>query len=885
MSQPSPQKGGGTSTPMMKQYLSIKGNHPDAILFFRMGDFYEMFMEDAVKAADVLKIALTSRDKGKANSVPMCGIPYHAAESYITKLVRAGFKVAICDQVEDPRKAKGLVKREVTRVVTPGTVVEDSLLDAGEPSYLASILRDQEAVGLALLDVTSGDFRAVQWASDRADGELDMVLAQFSPKEILLPDDDQHGDHDGHITRIDGFRFQEDLARQTLHDFFGVSTLEGYGLVDMPLAVAAAGTVLWYIKEVHGRELGNIGSIRPITGEDRLILDRTSLKNLEILRSQMDNMREGSLLDVMDMTVTPQGARLLKENIVRPLSEPHDIDHRLDLVEEFVRDILLRGRVREVLRGVSDLDRILSRLCAGTVSPRDLVALRRTLDEVPVMRELLGDLDSDLGEEILERTEEIPDLRVLLTRSLAENPPAVMKDGGVILEGYSEELDELRSLSRDGKRYISGLEKQERERTKIPSLKIGFNRVFGYYIEVTKTHSDLVPETYIRKQTLVNAERYVNQEIKEMEERILNAEEKMAILEREIFEGIKEDVMKHIREVKRTATALARIDLFSALAELAHISGYSRPTILENDTMMRISISGGRHPVVEKMDLGESFVPNDAFLDAEENRLLVITGPNMAGKSTFMRQVALIVIMAQMGSFVSATEAVISPVDRIFTRVGAADVLTKGLSTFMVEMVETADILNNATSRSLVVLDEIGRGTSTFDGISIAWAVAEYLLSRDKVGCRTLFATHYHEMTELALTQEGVKNYNVAIREWGEKLVFLRKVQEGPADGSYGIQVAGLAGLPKKVIDRSRVILRNLEESALDTSGRPVLATGVREEDPVRLETGSEQEQIGLFPAGGRGKEFLREIEGMELDEMTPLDAMNFLAELKKRYG
>ncbi len=877
------QKSGGTTTPMMRQYLSIKREHPDAILFFRMGDFYEMFLEDAVKAADILKIALTSRDKGKENSVPMCGVPYHAAESYLTKLVRAGLKVAICDQVEDPRRAKGLVKREVTRIVTPGTAVEEALLEADEPSYLASILRDQKGIGLALLDVTTGDFRAVEWSNASAERELDMALARFSPREILLPEDDNLTNHGGHVTKVEAFHFQEDLAQQTLLDFFEVTTLEGYGLIGMPLAVRAAGSILWYIGEVHGGAMGHIRTPRPIVSDNVLILDRTSLKNLEILRSQMEGKREGSLLDVMDRTVTPQGARLLKEYLVHPLRDLAVINHRLDLVGELVHGVLLRGRIRTVLRGVSDVDRILSRLCAGTVSPRDLVALRRTLDEIPLLRELLADLDSDLGDDILARMGEIPDLQELLANSLVEEPPAGIRQGGVILDGYSDELDEVRSLARDGKKFISDLEVRERERTRIPSLKVGFNKVFGYFIEVTNAHRDLVPEDYIRKQTLVNAERYVNQELKEMEERILTAEERMIILERDIFETIKSGVMDHISGLQRIAKGISEIDVFSSLAELAHTSGYQRPTILDEDPMMRISITNGRHPVVEKVDLGESFVPNDAYLDAGENRLLVITGPNMAGKSTFMRQVALMVVMAQMGSFVPAEEALISPVDRIFTRVGAADVLTKGLSTFMVEMVETADILNNATGQSLVILDEIGRGTSTFDGISIAWAVAEHLLSHEKVGCRTLFATHYHELTELALTREGVKNYNVAIREWGERLVFLRRVQEGAADGSYGIQVAGLAGLPDDVIERAKTILGNLEKSALDASGQPVLASGGSPRESSDSEPG--QEQMGLFKPDGRGRDLLREIRNMNLEEMTPLEAINTLAELKKKYG
>jgi len=867
---------------MMKQYLSIKGQHPDAILFFRMGDFYEMFMDDAVHAAGILKIALTSRDKGKEDAVPMCGVPYHAAEGYLNKLVQAGHKVAICEQVEDPAKARGLVKREVTRVVTPGTAVEDALLEASEPSYLAAVIQSGTDAGLALVDVSTGDFRLAQMSGDDAPMELLAALAQFAPREMLLPMDAEAPETKSHLTRLDGYRFQTDLAEEALKHFFGVKTLAGFGIESMALAVGAAGAAISYLEEVHPAGLKHIAGIRPIAALEGLVLDEITLKNLEIVEPMHGSGREGSLFNLLDGTVTPQGARRLREVIVRPLRDPAVIDARLDLVQELVDDPVLRGRIRLALRKVSDVHRILSRISSGTASPRDMAALRDTLQELPHLRGLLSELDSDLGEEVWSRMHEIDDLRDILVRAVVDIPAATMKDGGVIREGYDSDLDELRALARDGKSFISSLENREREQTKIPSLKVGFNRVFGYYLEVTNAHKDLVPDHFIRKQTLVNAERFITQELKEMEDSILSAQERMLRRERDLFQGLGGKVLEHISALQETGTSLADSDLFCSLAELAHNSGYCRPVILENDPERRISITGGRHPVLESLDLGENFVPNDVFLDSTDSRLMVITGPNMAGKSTYMRQVALIVLMAQAGSFVPASEAIISPVDRIFTRIGASDVLTRGLSTFMVEMIETAGIVNNVSADSLVILDAIGRGTSTFDGISIAWATAEYLLEGPGKGCRTMFATHYHELTELPLEKEGVRNCNVAIREWGSRLVFLRKVREGPADRSYGIQVARLAGLPEKVVQRASAILENLEETALDRKGRPVIVAGQTKAPPY-LDLQSDQEpQMNLFSERGK---LMEELAKADLNSMTPIEALNFMMRLKKRFS
>ena len=872
----------GADTPMMKQYLSIKRQHPESILFFRMGDFYEMFMEDAVTASRVLKIALTSRDKGKDTAVPMCGVPHHAAESYLTRLVKAGHKVAICDQVEDPRTAKGLVKRQVTRVVTPGTAVEDGLLEAGEPSYLASMVGNGNGVGFAVLDVSTGDFRVAQWEGDGAEEQARLGIDQFSPREILLAEEDGRAIDGPYVTRVEGFRFDDLSADEALRQVYGVHTLEGFGIQDMPLARAAAGAILWYVGEVYSARLTHLKPIRPLAADDRMILDGTSLRNLEILRSTDDGTRAGSLLHLMDRTVTSMGARLLKEMVTRPLKDKGALDRRLDLVQEMVTELILRERLRSALKRVPDIERILSRLSAGSAGPRDLLSLRQGLEEIPGIRETLADLDSVLAEELCQGVDELEEVKAFLARSLAEEPPASLKEGGIIREGFSRDLDELRALDADGKRFISGLEDQERRKTGIGSLKVGYNKVFGYYLEVTNAHRDLVPDSYIRKQTLVNAERYVTQELKEMEEKILTARERMIALERELFQEMVGFILKFTRPLQETAASVAGADVFSSLAELAHSSSYCRPEILDDDPLRRISITAGRHPVLESLDMGESFVPNDAYLDSGESSLLMITGPNMAGKSTYMRQVALIVIMAQVGSFVPAKEALISPSDRIFTRVGAADALTKGLSTFMVEMVETAQILNNAGPDSLIVLDEIGRGTSTFDGISIAWAVAERLLEGTAAGCRTLFATHYHELTELALTTDRVKNYNVAIREWGERLVFLRTVQEGPADGSYGIQVARLAGLPTEVIERARVILRNLEESALDVTGSPVLVSS--DHRPPEHASSGDQERLQMEMFRKAEKGLLEELKNLDLDNMTPVEALNELARLKRSY-
>lgn len=872
----SPNKAGGTGTPMMKQYLAIKREHPGAILFYRMGDFYEMFMEDAVLAAEVLKIALTTRDKGKANSIPMCGVPYHAAQTYLTKLVQAGHKVAICDQVEDPSKAKGLVKREVTRIVTPGTVVEDTLLDASEPSYLAAVHGSGDDYGLSLVEVSTGEFLVAGFEGEKGRSRLLSTLAQYDPRETLVPEGwPAAEDLPGYLTSTEPYRFNRDAAEDSLKEFFNVNTLAGFGDKLDGLPLGAAGAALWYLGEVHQGVVAHLRPARTISTDDILVLDENALKNLEILRTSHDGKRDGSLLGVMDNTVTGPGARLLREMLTRPLKSAPEIEARLDLVQELVEEPLLRGRIRTNLRQVCDIERVLSRFAAGSAGPRDAAALSQTMNEIPGLMALMSELNSDLGESVCRGIRDNRDLALYLEGALSTDVPATLRDGGVFKAGHSDELDELRALTSDGRNYLSELEVREKKRTSIPSLKIGYNRVFGYYLEVTNVHKELVPEDWIRKQTLVNAERYITEELKELEEKILSARERMISLERELFDDLTERIKGETSQLQETARGLAMADVFAGLAELAHSSNYARPRLLEDDLEGRVSITEGRHPVLEKLGTGETFVPNDVFLDSGSNRMIILTGPNMAGKSTYMRQIALIVIMAQMGSFVPAQEALISPADRIFTRVGAADLLTKGLSTFMVEMVETADILNNASDKSLVVLDEIGRGTSTFDGISIAWAVAEDLLNGRCAGCRTLFATHFHELTELALTNNGVRNFNVTVREWGEKLVFLHRVQEGPADKSYGISVGRLAGLPEGVVDRAREILANLESHAFDSEGVPVL---VAHEETAGAEPAVSQ--LGLFRENVN--DVIQLMRNADLDNMSPIEALNLLARIKK---
>ncbi len=882
-------------TPLMKQYREIKRRHLDAILLFRMGDFYEMFDQDAVTASKVLEITLTARNKSKGIETPLCGFPHHAAEGYIAKLIRRGFKVAVCEQVEDPKLAKGIVKREVIRVVTPGTVLDSNLLDAKDNNYLASLYPAKDGFGLSFLDISTGDFFMAEVTGAGNLAELDTMLARFTPREIILPrghepDAGLSGllrQYTQAINMYDDWTFDRDTALRTLLDHFKVSSLEGFGCSGMRHGISAACAALRYIEETQKTGLANIGRVQPFLAREYMVLDASCQRNLELVKNIYDGSSKGTLLSVLDFTVTSMGGRKLREWLLNPLMNAGEIEHRLDAAAEFKTDHQLRSELRTALGAVYDLERLISRVSLGAANARDLTALKQSFSAFPDIKQLLSQCESRPVFDMVSGWDGLEDVFELINKSVHDDPPYTLREGKLIKKGFNAELDELRSISSEGKGWIAGIELRERERTGINSLKVSYNRVFGYYIEVTKTNLANVPQDFIRKQTLANAERFITPELKEYEDKVLGAEEKILDLEYRLFQQVRESVAGSTVRIQDMARRLAVLDCFVSLAEAAARHDYTRPVILDNDALRIVE---GRHPVIEQLSLEERFIPNDTLLDCEENQLVVLTGPNMAGKSTYMRQVAVITLMAQMGSFVPAREAQVGLVDRIFTRVGASDFITRGQSTFMVEMNETANILNNATDRSLIILDEIGRGTSTFDGISIAWAVAEYI--HTKLRARTLFATHYHELTELALTMDRVKNYTVAIKEWNDQIIFLRRVVEGGADKSYGIQVARLAGLPQAVIQRAREVLANLEKAEFNDLGEPVAASkggagdagiGRRGDSTAEKSDGVEtvMPQLGLF-ASDAGLLF-KEIADLELDSMTPLDAMNKLHELKKK--
>lgn len=873
----------------MKQYREIKRQHQDAILLFRMGDFYEMFDQDAVTASKVLEITLTARNKSKGIETPLCGFPYHAVEGYLAKLIRRGFKVAVCEQVEDPKLAKGIVKREVIRVVTPGTVLDANLLDARDNNYLASLYPSNEGFGVSFLDISTGEFFMAEVPGNNNVAELDTLLSRFAPREIVLPGGREL---DGALSALlrqytqaintgENWTFDRETARRTLLDHFKTASLEGFGCGSMTIGVSAAGAALRYIEETQKTALTNIRGVRPFLNRSAMVLDAACQRNLELVRNIYDGSTKGTLLSVLDHTVTSMAARKLREWLLNPLMDAGEIEARLAAVAELKDGHQFRSGVRTALERVYDLERLISRVSLGVANARDLLALKQSFSALPAVESLLDDRSSRLLRDIRSGWDGLGNVFDIIERAIHDDPPYTLREGRLIKKGYSAELDELRSISTEGKGFIAGIEQRERERTGINSLKVSYNRVFGYYIEVTKTNLSGVPQDYIRKQTLANAERFITPELKEYEDKVLGAEEKILDLEYRLFQEARELVALETVRVQDMARRLAVLDCLASLAEAAAKNNYARPVMDEGDTLRIVE---GRHPVIEQLT-DERFVPNDTLLDTSENQLLILTGPNMAGKSTYMRQVALITIMAQMGSFVPAAEAQVGLVDRVFTRVGASDFIARGQSTFMVEMNETANILNNATDKSLIILDEIGRGTSTFDGISIAWAVAEYIHA--KLRARTLFATHYHELTDLALTLERVKNFNVAIKEWNDQIIFLRRVVEGGADKSYGIQVARLAGLPPEVVRRAREVLANLEQAEFDDRGEPVAAhktergkteKGREEENPLSDQAAP---QLGLFSS--REALLAQELADMDLDAMTPLEAMNKLAELKKK--
>jgi DNA mismatch repair protein MutS len=865
------------ATPMVQQYLAIKQQYPDAILFYRMGDFYEMFFEDAKTASQILEIALTSRNKNDEEPIPMCGIPHHAARSYIARLIEKGFKVAICEQVEDPAKAKGLVKRDVVRVITPGVVVDTEILDAGSNNFIMALSSWEGRYGIAHLDISTGTFKVTE--SDDFEKVAD-ECRRIAPRETLIAES-HRGVPDirmlmetlseSSLNFLEDKFFEPESGRGKLLRQFKTQSLEGFGCEAWRAGIAAAGALLHYVTETQKGDLVHITGITSYSLSDFMVVDEVSRRNLELFEAIWTRSRRGSLLGVMDRTLTAMGSRMLRAWIQYPLLDLEQIRSRLDSVEEAKENLPVRRSVRKALQEIQDLERLNARIALNRCNARDLVALKRSIERLPKTRSLLNELASPAFSHMASVWDDLSDIAALIEEAIFDDPPLTTRDGGMIKPGFNKELDALVQSSREGKEWISGLEAKEREATGINSLKVGFNKVFGYYIEVTKSHLKLVPTHYVRKQTLVNAERYITEDLKTYEAKVLGAEEKQAELEYELFCSVRERVAQNNSRIATMAEIVSTLDVLMALAELAHQNDYVKPVVHDGDSLL---LRESRHPVVEKLVSSERFVPNTVKMNGDDRQVLIITGPNMAGKSTLLRQVALVVLMAQMGSFVPAEAATIGIVDRVFTRVGALDNLAEGRSTFMVEMQETANILHSATERSLVILDEIGRGTSTFDGLSIAWAVAEYLHDWKSVGIKALFATHYHELTDLALTKSRVKNYNIAVKEWNEEVIFLRKLVEGSTNRSYGIQVARLAGVPAQVLERAKEILRNIESGELNGVGEPVLA---RTREPVDKEA---RVQYSLFKTSD--EVVMNALRNLDPSNMTPLQALNELNALKE---
>jgi DNA mismatch repair protein MutS len=864
-----------TETPMMRQYNEIKKQHKDTLLFFRMGDFYELFFEDAKLASKVLGITLTSRSKGES-AVPMAGVPHHAAESYIRRLIKVGHKVAICEQLQDPDEAKGIVDRGVTRIITPGTVTEDSLLEDKSNNYLMAVLEAKDMLGLSWVDLSTGRFEVEDVCKERLFDEF----ARLNPSELLLPEETVknnitfmeriRAECDVMITSRPDWEFSGDTAYRALLEHFGTASLEGFGCEDVGPALGAAGAVIQYLKETQKTSLKHIIRVQKYQIDNRVLIDKATQQSLELTQTIRTRNREGSLLGVIDQTKTPMGARLLREWVISPLRTSADIKYRQLGVKELFENSALRREIRDILGNIHDVERISTKVSCGRANARDLISLKQSLSKLPDLKEKLAFCIADILVSLEQQLDVLDEVRILIGTAIVPDPPHAIKDGGLIREGYDASLDELRHISKNGKSWIANFQAEEIERTGINSLKVGYNKVFGYYIEVTNVHKDNIPQSYIRKQTLKNAERFITPELKDYETKVLTADERARSLEYDLFIQIRDQVSAYTARLQRTSEAIALIDVLSALANIAAENRYIMPEITDD---LGLKILDGRHPVLDRKLGGESFVPNDIHLDGDQDKIMIITGPNMAGKSTYIRQVALLVLMAQMGSFIPAKEAVIGTVDRIFTRVGASDELSRGQSTFMVEMNETANILNNATERSLIILDEVGRGTSTFDGVSIAWAITEYIYQH--IRARTLFATHYHELTELALLFPGIKNFNIAVKEWGDEIIFLRKIVEGGTDKSYGIHVARLAGIPKEVIQRARIILNNLEAATLDVNGKPKFA-------PLKTDQDKKQpKQLKLFAS--KEDIVIEEIKKLDISSMSPLDALNKLDVLKKR--
>jgi DNA mismatch repair protein MutS len=864
-------------TPMMRQYHAVKQETPDALLLFRLGDFYELFFDDAVTASRELEITLTARNKERDKPIPMCGVPYHAADSYIARLLRKGYKVAICDQMEAPQKGVKLVKREVTRIITPGTVTDTNILPAGENNFLLALTDRPDGngeLGCAFLDISTGELRASQFAGPDRWNRLLLDIEHFSPREVLFPEKLKDGlsrlDNGIAKTPMDDWLFDSDYAGRVLREQFGTATLDGFGLAEKSAAIGASGALIHYVRQTQKTTLEHITGLSYSEAANYLMLDAATIRNLELFESSSGDTKD-TLLGVINRTRTGMGARLLRSWLVRPSIDIREIESRLDAVAELAASPFTLEESRTSFDGMFDLERLLSKITIGTAGPRELAALRASISRLPAIAAALTRVKAQRFTNLLDRLDLLADVGELLTQSISDEPPFVLADGGVIREGYHHELDELRSLSKNSKTYLASVEARERERTGIGSLKVRFNRVFGYYIEISKANLHLVPNDYDRKQTLVGAERFVTPELKEYEERILTAEEKMLEIEKNLFLQIRNRIAEEARRIRQTAAAIAEFDVLASFAATAQKFNYSRPQVSRSDEFV---IRKGRHPVIEA--LGEEhradrFVPNDLFMNDSTDQILIVTGPNMGGKSTFLRQSALLIILAQMGSFVPAQLMRFPVVDRIFTRIGASDNLARGRSTFMVEMTETAIILNSATPKSLIILDEIGRGTATFDGLSIAWAVIEHIQAN--LRAKTIFATHYHELTELADLLPGIKNFHVAVKEAQNRIVFLRTVEAGAADRSYGIEVAKLAGIPAPVTQRAREILKKHEETEHQLSDN--LTVRARRKPKIVIN------QLSLFTA--LEEELRNALREINVDTVTPLDALRLLADLKKK--
>lgn len=871
-------------TPMMQHYLKTHEEYKDCILFYRLGDFYEMFFDDAKVVSKELELTLTGKSCGAEERAPMCGIPYHAAETYLTRLVKKGYKVAICEQVEDPKLAKGMVKREVTRVVTPGTTLNAQALDETKNNYIMCIAYIGDHYGISSADITTGDYYVTEVDSER---KLLDEVNKYQPTEIICNEafyisgidiDDMKNRMGIVIYSLDAWYFSDETAQMTLKDHFKVRDLEGLGLADYDSGVVAAGALLKYLYETQKTTLSNLVAIHPYTTGKFMIIDSSTRRNLELVETLREKQKRGSLLWVLDKTRTAMGARTLRNFVEQPLIERTEIEERYDAIDEFNTNAITREEIREYLNPVYDLERLITRVTYQTANPRDLIAFRNSIHMLPPIKTLMSDFQSPLLKRLYEQLDTLDELYELIERSIAEEPPLTLHDGGILKEGYNEEVDRLRKAKTDGKSWLADLEAKEREKTGIKNLKIKYNKVFGYYLEVTNSFKDLVPDYFTRKQTLANAERFITPELKELEDVILGAEDKLIVLEYELFREVRQKVADEVVRIQKTAKAVAQIDVFASLATVAEQNNYCRPKLNEKGL---IDIKDGRHPVVERMIQNEMFVANDTYLDNGSNRVSIITGPNMAGKSTYMRQSALIVLMAQIGSFVPAKSAKIGIVDRIFTRVGASDDLASGQSTFMVEMSEVANILRNATSNSLLILDEIGRGTSTFDGLSIAWAVVEHISNPRLLGAKTLFATHYHELTELEGKLNSVNNYCIAVKEKGDDIVFLRKIVKGGADKSYGIQVAKLAGVPDNVIERAKEIVEELSNNDITEIVQNISAEGSSKRSKPKLDE-VDLEQISLLDTMDNDT-ILNELKELDLSQMTPIEAMNKLYELQNK--